>query len=141
MRSARVKWVEALQFVGTNDANRAIVVDGGSTDEGGGTSVRPKDLVLIGLASCSAVDVVLILKKMRVHFDSLEVVVSAEEADEVPKVFTAIDLEYRVTGSDVPEDKVRRAVELSKEKYCSVSAMLSKAVEITFHHTILPAAD
>jgi len=141
MRHARVKWVEGLQFVGEADSSRAIVVDGASAAEGGGSAVRPKELVLIGLAACSGVDVVSILKKMRVDFDHLEIRVSAEEADEVPKVFTTIELEYRVTGTDIPEDKVMRAIELSKDKYCSVSAMLSKAAQITFRHTIVPAAD
>jgi putative redox protein len=139
MKHARVKWVEGSQFVGSAESNHAVVLDAGSASEGLVTAASPKELVLIGLACCTGADVASILHKMRVDFSSLEVKASAEEADHFPKVFTRIAVEYRITGQDIPEDKVTRAIELSKEKYCSVSAMLRKSAEIEYGFTIQAA--
>ena len=92
---------------------------------------RPKALLLSGLGSCTAIDVVSILQKMRVPLEGLEVQVSAEVRDEHPRIYTGIHVKYLFRGKDLPLDKLERAVKLSEETYCGVSAMLRPAVPIT----------
>ncbi|MBM3324429.1 MAG: OsmC family protein [Calditrichaeota bacterium] len=137
MKSARVKWVEGMQFVGRVPSGHSILMD--ATNEVGGTDsgARPKELLLAGLGGCTGMDVVSILRKMRVPFDSFEMEIRAESSEEHPKIWTKIELVYRIVG-DVPEDKFVKAITLSQERYCSVSAMLRGAAAITFRHEILP---
>src|SRR3954470_7006712 len=124
---ASARWTDNERFIGTASSGHAIVVDAGSDKSGNG----PMELVLIGLCSCTADDVVVILRKKREAFTSVEVLAEAERAAEPPKVFTKIKLIYRV-GGQVNRKSVEDAVRLSIEKYCSVEAMLKKSVEITF---------
>jgi putative redox protein len=125
MTKARTTWVEKQRFQGISDSGHEIVVDG---DKAAGNS--PMELVLIGLCGCTGYDVVSILQKKREPFTSLEVRAEAERAVESPSVYTSIKLIYRV-GGKVSRKAVEDAVRLSKEKYCSVSAMLGKAAKIT----------
>ncbi len=125
MTNARTTWVEKHRFNGISDSGHAIVVDGDLT---AGNS--PMELVLLGLCGCTGYDVVTILQKKREAFTSLEVRAEAERAPDPPQVYTHIKLIYRV-GGKVTHKAVEDAVRLSKEKYCSVSAMLEKAVKIT----------
>lgn len=136
MKNARIKWVEGMQFVGRAPSGHSIVLD--THEKAGGTdsSVRPAELVLVGLGGCTAMDVISILRKMRVPFEDFEVEVNAEEAEEHPKVLTKIELVYRVTG-DVPEDKLEKAISLSQERYCSVSTMLGKTAQISYRYEIV----
>jgi len=99
--------------------------------------VRPMEMVLMGLGGCTAFDVVEILRKKRETIAGCSVELSAERADTAPKVFTRIHLHYIVSGSNVKEDSVRRAVELSAEKYCSVSMMLNKSAVITHDYEVI----
>lgn len=125
MNNARATWIEKQRFEGIADSGQAIVVDG---DKAAGNS--PMELVLIGLCGCTGYDVVSILKKKREPFTSLEVRAQAERAADPPSVYTEIKLIYRV-GGKVSCKAVEDAVRLSKEKYCSVSAMLAKIAKIT----------
>ncbi len=125
MTEARTTWIEKQRFDGIADSGHKIVVDG---DKAAGNS--PMELVLIGLCGCTGYDVVSILKKKREAFTSLEVRAEAERSAEQPSVYTAIKLIYRV-GGKVSHKAVEDAVRLSKEKYCSVSAMLQKTAKIT----------
>jgi putative redox protein len=125
MTEARATWMENQRFKGIASSGHEIVVDG---DKGAGNS--PMELVLIGLCGCTAYDVVSILQKKRERFTSLEVRAQAERAADPPSVYTAIKLIYRV-GGKVSRKAVEDAVRLSKEKYCSVSAMLAKTAKIT----------
>jgi putative redox protein len=93
---------------------------------------KPKGMVLTALCGCTAMDVISILRKMRVDVSSLEVSASAEVADTHPKIFTSIHLVYKVGGTDISLKKVEKAVSLSKESYCAVSAMLSKSAPIDY---------
>ena len=136
MKNARIKWVEGMQFVGRAPSGHSIVLDAHDKAGGTDTSVRPAELLLVGLGGCTAMDVISILRKMRVPFEDLEVEVNAEQAEEHPKVLTKIELVYRVTG-DVPEDKLEKAISLSQERYCSVSAMLGKTAQITHRYEIV----
>jgi len=125
MTNAKATWIEKHRFNGISDSERAIVVDGDKT-----TGNSPMELVLIGLCGCTGYDVVSILQKKREPFTSLEVHAEAERASGFPAVYTKIKLLYRV-GGKVSRKAVEDAVRLSKEKYCSVSAMLEKTAEIT----------
>jgi len=125
MTEARTTWIEKHRFSGIADSDHAIVVDG---DHAAGNS--PMELVLMGLCGCTGYDVVSILQKKREPFTSLEVRAEAERAPDPPQVYTKIKLLYRV-GGRVSHKAVEDAVRLSKEKYCSVSAMLAKTAKIT----------
>jgi putative redox protein len=125
MTNARATWIEKQRFEGVSDSGHKIVVDG---DKAAGNS--PMELVLIGLCGCTGYDVVSILQKKREAFTSLEVRAEAERAANPPSVYTDIKLISRV-GGKVSRKAVEDAVKLSKEKYCSVSAMLDKTAKIT----------
>ncbi len=126
MTNAKTTWIEKQRFTGISDSGHQIIVDGEKT---AGNS--PMELVLIGLCGCTGYDVVSILQKKREPFTSLEVRAEAERAKEPPSVYTQIKLIYRIGGT-VSRKAVEDAVRLSKEKYCSVSAMLQKTAKITF---------
>ena len=125
MTEAKTIWIEKQRFNGIADSGHSIVVDG---DKVAGNS--PMELVLIGLCGCTGYDVVSILQKKREPFTSLEVRAQAERAADPPSVYTEIKLLYRI-GGRVSRKAVEDAVRLSKEKYCSVSAMLAKTAKIT----------
>jgi putative redox protein len=125
MNNARSTWIEKQRFTGIADSGHQIVVDG---DKAAGNS--PMELVLIALCGCTGYDVVSILQKKREPFTSLEVRAQAERAANPPSVYTEIKLRYRI-GGKVSRKAVEDAVRLSKEKYCSVSAMLDKTAKIT----------
>lgn len=125
MITAKVNWVEAMCFDGIANSGHHVIVDGDSKKGG-----SPMELVLVALCGCTAYDVVSILQKKREPFTAVEVSAQAEKAPEPPRVYTAIKLHYRVAGK-VSRKAVEDAVRLSKEKYCSVSAMLEKTAKIT----------
>ena len=124
---AKVSWLNDMAFVGHSETGHKIVMDGDS--DGGAPS--PMEMVLMSAGTCSAIDVVSILEKARQKVVDVDVELEAERADTVPKVFTKIHLHFVVTGHDVQEKHVERAVNLSADKYCSVAKMLEKAAEIT----------
>jgi putative redox protein len=125
MVEAKAVWVDGQRFVAEASSRHGIVVDGNKE-----TGNSPMELVLIGLCGCTAHDVASILKKKREPFTKLEVRAEAERAAEPPTVYTSIKLVYTVTGK-VSLKAVEDAMKLSKEKYCSVSAMLEKTAKIT----------
>jgi len=127
MVEAVVNWTDKERFIGKASSGHALVVDAGSDKSANG----PMELVLIGLCSCTAVDVVNILSKKREPFTGVQVRAEAERADSPPKVYTKIKLVYRVTGR-VSKKAVEDAVRLSEEKYCSVAGMLKKTARITY---------
>jgi putative redox protein len=125
MSEARVLWTDKDRFLGEAESGHAIITDAGETK----TANSPMELLLIGLCGCTASDVVSILRKKREPFTSLEVQAEAERAADFPKVFTSIKLIYRVGGA-VSHAGMERAVQLSTEKYCSVSAMLKNTAKL-----------
>ncbi len=137
----RIKQVEGLMFNGVGDSKHWVNMD--TIAEFGGTegASKPKELFLMGLAGCTAMDVASILDKMRVEYDDFEIFVDAEEAEDHPKVFTKIDLEYRIHGRDIDREKVEKAINLSDTKYCALSAMLKKAAEIRSTYTLVTPED
>ena len=127
MIEAKALWTDHDRFIGQASSGHALAVDAGNEK----SASSPVELLLIGLCACTASDIVGILRKKREPFTSLEVRATAERAETFPKVFTSIRLLYRVTGS-VTHKAMEDAVRLSKDKYCSVSAMLEKTAKIEF---------
>jgi len=132
-----IKWVDEAMFIGETDSGHAIVIDG--PPEGGGRNMgaRPMELLLLGMGGCTAYDVVHMLKKGRHQITACRVELSAERAQSVPKVFTRIHVLYKIRGRDLSDKAVQRAVQLTTEKYCSASIMLSKAVTISHDYEIV----
>lgn len=132
-KRAFVKQLRGITFVGKTDSNHWITMDGPENFGGSNAGIRPKELILISLAGCTGSDVASILQKKRVKLDGFEMNITAEQQDEHPQVFTKINLEYVFYGKNLPVKEIERAIELSQTKYCSVTAMLQKAV--TIEHT------
>ena len=128
---ARIKFVENVTFLAESGTGHAMVIDGAPAEGGRNLGPRPMELLLMGLGSCTAFDVVLILRKGREKVTDCVVEVEAERAATDPKVFTRIHMHYRVAGRGLAPAKVERAIALSAEKYCSASAMMSKTATIT----------
>jgi putative redox protein len=135
MASARVKWMQQEQFLGVTPSGHAVPFD---SDRESNTAPGPMEMLLAALGACTATDVVVILAKKRQKLESLEIEISGERAAEPPKVWTKIDVVYRLRGA-LDEKAVRDAIELSESKYCSVSAMLRKTAAITFRYEIQAA--
>ena len=126
------KWVDALAFDATADTGHTVRIDTSIEGGGLGSGMNPKKMLLGALNACSGMDVVDILTKMKVAFNKLEIEAEAEQTEEHPKVFKSIQMVYRIDAGKDDLDKVTRAVSLSQEKYCGVSAMLAKHCEITY---------
>lgn len=133
---ARIKWVEHASFLAESGSGHALLLDGAPEHGGRNLGIRPMEAVLIGLGGCTAFDVVSILKKSRQAVTDCVVELSAERAADPPKVFTRVHMKYRLRGRNLGEAQVRRAVNLSAEKYCSATAMLRTSVEITHDFVI-----
>ena len=133
----KVKYVDGLQFVGEAESGHALVMDGDPVYGGNNTAVRPTELLLVGLGGCSGMDVVSVLKKKKQDVRGLEINIKGKRAEEHPKKFTDIDIEFVVTGRSISEEAVKRAVNLSMEKYCSVKATIEGCATITFSYRIV----
>jgi putative redox protein len=134
---AIIKQVEGCSFIGKADSNHWINIDTPKESFGSDAAARPMELVLIALGSCSGCDVVSILQKKQMQLKGFEIHLDAERSETYPKVFTKIHMEYVFYGETINPVHVRRAIELSAEKYCSVSAMLKASVQITSSYKIL----
>jgi putative redox protein len=128
---ARVQLVEGMTFIAESGSGHAIVIDAAPEVGGRNLGARPMEVVLMGTGACSAIDVVHILRKSRQAVTGCVVEMDAERAAEDPKVFTRIHFHYVVTGDHLAPAQVERAIKLSKEKYCSATAMMAKTAEIT----------
>jgi putative redox protein len=130
----KVTWKEKMHLTGTAPSGHIVQMD--SSEQGGGQNLgfRPMEMVAMGVAGCSSMDVLSILRKMKVDFNGYEVEVDVTSATEFPKVFTDMHFTYRVTGHNIQKEDVEKAVELSETKYCQGIAMMSKSAKIS--HTI-----
>lgn len=126
-----VKWKENMAFEADVN-NHKIIMDVDESNGGQNLGPRPKAMLLAGLGGCTGMDVVSILKKMKVVVDGFEIRIEAEMTEEHPKIYHTIVLYYIFKGKDLPLDKIETAVSLSQEKYCGVSAMLGKASKIEY---------
>ncbi|PCH62156.1 MAG: osmotically inducible protein C [SAR86 cluster bacterium] len=135
---ARVKWIENVMFVGESGSGHTVVVDG--APEGGGRNIgmRPMELMLLSVGSCSSYDVMGMLKKSRQNVSHCEAEVTGTRVDAVPALFDTMHIHFKVSGKDLKEKQVARAIELSAEKYCSASIMMKNAgVKITHDFEII----
>lgn len=136
VKHALLKQLDGIAFSAKGDSNHWVMMDGPESVGGTDAGSRPKELVLFALAGCTASDVVNILKKKRASLQGFEIHLTGYEAEEHPKVFTDIHVEYVFSGDDISAVDVERAIELSTTKYCSVSAMLTPKVKITHSYRI-----
>jgi putative redox protein len=134
MNEVRVRWLSDMNFEGRNSEGVEVIM--GSRKASDSQAPTPMDTVLIALGGCTGMDVVSILEKMHVKFESLDIDIKGERAEEHPRVYKRIEIIYRIRG-DVDEEKVKKAAELSMERYCSVAAMLKKSAEIEHRVEIL----
>jgi len=135
MANAIVRWISGKQFIGIDSTNHSVVLS--TPDEGIG--MKPSELLLVALASCTAVDVVEILAKKRLTLESLEIAASGEQDLDPPWTFRKIHLLYKLRGHDLTEKEVQKAIALSEEKYCSVSATLRGVAQITTSFELITA--
>jgi len=134
---ARVKWLDHMSFIGESESGHSIVMDGSPEHGGRNLGLRPMETVLLGMGGCTAFDVLLMLQKSRQNVTDVECLLEADRADEIPSVFTRINVHFKVEGRGLVEKQVARAVTLSAEKYCSATRMLEKTAEITYSHEII----
>ena len=138
---ATVKWTDGAMFVGESGSGHSVVMDGPEDLGGRNLAARPMEMLLLGTGGCSIYDVLSMLKKSRQQVVDCRVEMDADRADAVPAVFTRINMHFVVTGVGLKESHVKRAVELSAEKYCSASIMLCAAgVEMTHSYEIVEFA-
>lgn len=131
MGKAKVKFVSGMQFVGSADSGPALVMDAPPSVGGNSSGPKPMEFLLMALGGCTGMDVISILRKKKQDVTNFELNVEGETAKDHPKAYTSIHIEYILTGKDISDEAVKRAIELSLEKYCSVGATLGKAVKIT----------
>lgn len=134
MSSAIVRWIGEQKFVGIDSTNHSVVL----STPGEGIGMKPSELLLVALASCTAVDVVQILNKRRIVLNSLEIQVNAEQDQDPPWTFRKIWVKYLVSGEKITDKDIATAIELSEGKYCSVAATLRGKAEIITEYEILP---
>src|SRR5512147_1142155 len=133
MGTATLKWITGKQFIGVDSTNHFVVIS--TPDEGVG--VKPSDMLLLALASCTAVDVVEILSKKRLPLDSMEIITTGEQDADPPWTFRKINLKFRLSGRGLSDKAVEQAIQLSEEKYCSVAATVRATAEITTEFEIM----
>ncbi|MBM4141953.1 MAG: OsmC family protein [Nitrospira sp.] len=137
MTHAIVTYIQGLQFAGEASSGHAIVMDGDPEVGGHDTGLRPMELLLVGLGGCSGMDVISILRKKKQDVTGLKINLKGQKAENHPKKFTDILIEFIVSGRNISEEAVKRAVELSMYKYCSVKATLEGTAKINFNYKII----
>jgi len=135
MQTASVKWVGEQRFLATSPSGHTLKMD---SDRQSNTGPGAMEMLLMALGSCTATDVVIILEKKRQKLQSLDVICSGERAPDPPTVWVKLDVLFRLRG-EIEEGALKHAIELTKEKYCSVAAMLRKTAEISWRYELLPA--
>lgn len=134
--AVNVKWIDGLRFVANDDKAHSIVMDVSKEHGGEGSGFGPMQLLLVAFGGCTGIDVVEILRKQRQKLEGLEIVVSGERVSKQPRVYGKVHVEYRLKGKGMQERAVRRATQLSQDKYCSVGATLKARAKVTYNHVI-----
>ncbi len=134
---SNVKFTGDMQFIATADSGHAVVMDAPKSVGGNNTGAKPSELVLMGLGGCTGMDVISILKKKKQDVTGFEMNVTGETPETHPRTFTDIHVEYIITGKNLSEDAVKRAIDLSREKYCLVGMTLGKGSNMTFSYKII----
>jgi putative redox protein len=135
-RVVKVKWIDGMRFVATDSMGHSIVMDASKQVGGEGSGFSPLELLLAALGGCTGIDIVDVMRKQRENIEDLEIVVSGKRAEEPPRVYTRVHVNYRFKGKDIKEKKVQRAIKLSEDKYCSVRTMLSAKADMTSNYVI-----
>jgi putative redox protein len=133
----QITWKGKMVFEGKTESGHSVLMDAKPEFGGEDRGPRSMELLMVALGGCTAMDVISILKKMRVDLESMTINIDSEQAPEHPKIFTKIKIEYNFTGKNIKEENVKKAIQLSQEKYCSVSAMLKEKAEITYKWNII----
>ena len=133
-----IKYTEGMAFSAIGESGHWVGMDHLKAFGGSESASMPMELILMGLGGCTGMDVLAILKKMKINLDDFRIDITAEQAEDYPKVFTHIHLKYHLYGVGIDPDKVERAIDLSQDKYCSVSAMLRKTATIDHVYEIHP---
>ncbi|MEZ5471479.1 MAG: OsmC family protein [Marinicella sp.] len=131
------QWVKDYTFVSTNESNQSVVLDASISRDGMKIAPSPMEAVLMALSTCAGIDVKLMLTKAKQNFSDIQIKVIGERREEIPKIYTDINLHFIVTGKDLSEKQLARAIKLSAEKYCSVSHMLQGVVSITHSYEVI----
>ncbi len=134
---ARIKWIEGMAFMAEADSGHAIVMDGSPDIGGRNLGPRPMEMLLMGAGGCTSIDVVMILQKSRQDVTDCQVELTAERAEDHPKVFTKIHFHFIVKGRALKPDVVARAINLSAEKYCSATIMLARTAAVSHDFEIV----
>lgn len=135
--SVNVEWMDGMAFEAEVNGHK-ILLDAGVDNGGQDKGPRPKPLMMVALAGCTGMDIVSLLKKMRVEFTKLNIIVEGETAEEHPKKFTDMKVIFEITGNNVDREKVEKAVALSEEKYCGVNASYKEVIRMSSEIRILP---
>jgi putative redox protein len=133
----KINWKGKKCFEATTDTGHKIIMDASKEVGGEDNGARPMELLLMGLGGCTGIDVVMMLEKGKQNIKDCQIKITSERADGVPAVYTKINVDYKIIGTDLNEKKVARAVNLSAEKYCSVSRILEKTAQITHQYEIV----
>lgn len=133
----KVVWNRNMRFTGNTPSSFSISMDASQDHGGENQGPRPMELVLVALGGCTGMDVISILNKMKEKVESFEMNISAERAQDHPKVYTKVHIEYVFKGEDLKEENIKKAIELSQTKYCSVSAILRGTAKVTYSWKIL----
>jgi len=137
MKQVHIRQVDGLTFLAKGETNHWIPIDGPKEFHGSAAASRPKELLLMALGSCTASDVDSILRKKKVDLDDFTMEITGEDVETYPKVFTKIHITYIFTGTNIQEKDVERAIDLSQNKYCPISAMLRHSCKITYSYEII----
>jgi len=137
--AVNVKWIDGMRFVANDDKGHSILMDVSKEHGGEGSGFGPMQLLLVALGGCTGMDVVEIVRKQRQRLEGLEIVVSGERVSEHPRFYGKVHVDYRFRGRQLKEKAVKRAIELSQDKYCSVTATLRPKAEVSFSYVIQQA--
>jgi len=137
MLHSKVRLVENMQFIATADSGHAVVMDGPPNVGGSNTGSKPSELLLMAFGGCSGMDVISILRKKKQDVTGLEMNVNGDTSEGHPRSFEKMHIEYVISGRNISEDAVKRAIELSLDKYCVVGSTLGKSAEITHSYKIV----
>ena len=141
IKSARAVWSGGFKFTATSGSGHSIVMDAAAEHGGEDAGARPMEVLLSTLAGCTGMDMITVLRKQRQPVEGLEILVHGQQADQHPKKFTHITVEYVVHGNGISPDAVERAIRLSEEQYCSVAATLKGVATITSAYRIEPSPE
>ena len=128
----KVKWIDRMKFYAVGKSGHGVLMDASSDVGGDDTAAKPMEFFLFSLGGCTGIDVVAILKKMRVEIEEFWMEISSERRAEHPKYYTSVEIVYHFVGCNLPFEKIKKAVDLSQNKYCSVSAMIKKFAHLSY---------